>query len=153
MILLVFLILYKHSSRMFIMFKWNVHYVLWILYWMRFIKIKIKEKKVCVCVCVCVCVLIVVSMVMRWDTTSRRRGGSLLLNSINLVYSHLAMVVLMIFRWWRFTLQLNVEFIFYIFMLVYRIMFLWGIHACSTFEFNWSNLFLQIHQSLSFPIR
>ena len=24
-------------------------------------------------------------MVMRWDTTSRRRGGSLLLNSINLV--------------------------------------------------------------------
>ena len=30
-----------------------------------------------VCVCVCVCVLIVVSMVMRWDTTSRRRGGSL----------------------------------------------------------------------------
>ena len=46
----------------------------------------------CVCVCVvrvcarvCVCVLIVVSMVMRWDTTSRRRGGSLLLNSINLV--------------------------------------------------------------------
>ena len=41
---------------------------------------------VCVRVCVCVCVLIVVSMVMRWDTTSRRRGGSLLLNSINLVY-------------------------------------------------------------------
>ena len=41
--------------------------------------------RVCVCVCVCVCVLIVVSMVMRWDTTSRRRGGSLLLNSINLV--------------------------------------------------------------------
>ena len=40
---------------------------------------------VCVCVRVCVCVLIVVSMVMRWDTTSRRRGGSLLLNSINLV--------------------------------------------------------------------
>ena len=41
---------------------------------------------VCVCVCVCiVCVLVVVSMVMRWDTTSRRRGGSLLLNSINLV--------------------------------------------------------------------
>ena len=39
----------------------------------------------CVCVCVCVCVLIVVSMVMRWDTTLRRRGGSLLLNSINLV--------------------------------------------------------------------
>ena len=38
-----------------------------------------------VCVGVCVCVLIVVSMVMRWDTTSRRRGGSLLLNSINLV--------------------------------------------------------------------
>ena len=42
---------------------------------------------VCACVraCVCVCVLIVVS-IMRWDTTSRRRGGSLLLNSINLVY-------------------------------------------------------------------
>ena len=43
-----------------------------------------KNMYVCVCVCVCVCVLIV-SMVMRWDTTSRRRGGSLLLNSINLV--------------------------------------------------------------------
>ena len=26
-------------------------------------------------------------MVMRWDTTSRRRGGSLLLNSINLVFT------------------------------------------------------------------
>ena len=45
-------------------------------------------------VCVCVCVLIVVSMVMRWDTTSRRRGGSLLLNSINLVVFEFASAII-----------------------------------------------------------
>ena len=39
---------------------------------------------VCMCLCVCLCESIVVSMVMRFDTTSRRRGGSLLLNNINL---------------------------------------------------------------------
>ena len=52
-----------------------------------YVVLKLMRRSVCVCacVCVCVCVLIVVSMVMRWDTTSRRRGGSLLLNSINLV--------------------------------------------------------------------
>ena len=49
-------------------------------------KYPIPRKPPHTCMCVCVCVCIVVSMVMRWDTTSRRRGGSLLLNSINLVY-------------------------------------------------------------------